>query len=103
MKTKKFFFLLLFSFALNAQIQKNNKYAKVDPVLRASINAKKKIAPILKMTRAYNAKNAMQGTFFNAKQQNIDMYLNYGSEVYGKLGFNPNKNMKEQYMNFYRK
>ena len=22
------------------------------------------------MTRAYNAKNAMQGTFFNAKQQN---------------------------------
>ena len=49
---------------------------------------------IPKITSAYNVGKAKD---FSAKQNNLAKFGTYGSEIYGKLGFDPNKNMNEVY------
>ena len=67
---------------IDPAIAKADAYQKQLSALSAKVNSE--AAPTM-----YSAYNAGRGNQFSAKQFNQAKYATYGSEIYGKLGFNP--------------
>ena len=49
------------------------------------------------LPKLYNDAEFGKAQNFSAKQSNLAKYVTYGSEIYGKLGFDPRKNMDDLY------